>query len=104
MRRVLWSPHGLALHEREVLDYHAQQGEGVTRRVRSDIERAVQLLAQRPIGRPGRISGTYEKLVLGQPYFIAYSLLPRDDGGEDDILILRVVHTSREWPAGRPPR
>jgi len=104
VRRVLWSPRGLALYEREVLDCHAKQGEGVTRRVRADIERAVQVFAQRPIGRPGRIPGTYEKAVAGQPYIVACSLLPRDDDSEDDILILQVVHTSRDWPSGRWPR
>ena len=104
MRRVLWSPSGLALYEREVLDWLDTLGEGTARRVRGDIERAVEVLAQRPIGRPGRISGTYEKSVVGQPYIIAYALLPRDDGEADDILILRVIHTSRDWPAGRWPR
>ena len=104
MRRVLWSPSGLALYEREVLDWLDTLGEGTARRVRGDIERAVEVLAQRPIGRPGRISGTYEKSVVGQPYIIAYALLPRDDGEADDILVLRVIHTSRDWPAGRWPR
>jgi toxin ParE1/3/4 len=104
VRRVLWSPSGLALYEREVLDWLDTLGEGTARRVRGDIERAVEVLAQRPIGRPGRISGTYEKSVVGQPYIIAYALLPRDDGEADDILILRVIHTSRDWPAGRWPR
>lgn len=104
MRRVLWSPLGLALYEREVLDYLETQGEGAMRRVRGDIDRAIQVLAQRPIGRPGRISGTYEKSVAGQPYIIAYTLLPRDDGEADDILIMRIVHTSRDWPPGGWPR
>ena len=104
MRRVLWSPLGLALYERDVLGYLETQGEGAMRRVRGDIDRAIQVLAQRPIGRPGRISGTYEKSVVGQPYVIAYTLLPRGDGGADDILIMRIVHTSRDWPQGRWPR
>ena len=84
MRRVLWSPRGLILYERDA----------AARRVRSDIERSIQMLAQRPIGRPGRISGTYEKSVVGQPYVIAYAFLPRDDGGEDDVLILRITYDS----------
>jgi toxin ParE1/3/4 len=104
LRRVLWSPHGLALYEREVLDYLAKQGDNALRRVRGDIERAIELLAQRPIGRPGRISGTYEKSVVGQPYIIAYALQPRDDGEDDDVLIQRIIHTARDWPPGRWPR
>jgi toxin ParE1/3/4 len=104
VRRVLWSPSGLAFYEREVLDWLDTLGESATQRIRGDIERATEILAQRPIGRPGRIAGTYEKSVAGQPYIIAYALLPRDDGGADDILILRIVHTSRDWPPGRWPR
>jgi plasmid stabilization system protein ParE len=104
VRRLLWSPRALALYERDVLDHLDKQGESVMRRVRSDIERAIQVLAQRPIGRPGRISGTYEKSVVGQPYVIAYTLLPREDGAADDVVILRIVHTSRDWPPGHWPR
>lgn len=100
MRRVLWSPLELTLYERDVLDYLETLGESAMRRVRSDVERAIQVLAQRPIGRPGRIAGTYEKSVVGQPYVIAYTLMSRDDGEADDILILRVVHATRNWPPG----
>lgn len=57
------------------------------RHVRGDIERAIEILAQRPTGRPGRVYGTYERPVIGQPYIIVYSLLPRDDGREDDLVI-----------------
>ena len=104
MRRVIWSVRAVAAYRREVLDYLEQQGEAPQRRVRADVERAIEMLSQRPIGRPGRISGTYEKLVIGQPYIIVYSLLPGDEGGEDDLAILRIVHTSRDWPPGRWPR
>jgi toxin ParE1/3/4 len=72
--------------------------------VRGDIERTIDVLSQRPIGRPGRVSNTYEKLVIGQPYIIVYSLLPSADGGEDDLVIMRIVHTARDWPPGRWPR
>lgn len=90
MRRVLWSPQGLTLYERYVLDHLHTHSESAAARVRNDIERTIQGLAQRPIGRPGRISGTYEKSVVGQPYVIAYMLLSRDDGAADDILILHI--------------
>jgi plasmid stabilization system protein ParE len=93
----------LALYERDVLAYLARQGSGPLERVRGDIERAVDGLAIRATGRPGRIAGTYEKSVTGQPYIIAYGFARRDDGGED-LVILRVVHTARDWPPGRWPR
>ena len=72
MRRVIWSPRGLALYERDVLDHLARQGPGALQRVRGDIERAVEGLGMRATGRPGRVAGTYEKSVTGQPYIIAY--------------------------------
>jgi toxin ParE1/3/4 len=103
LRRVIWSPRAAAAYRREILDYLEQQGEAAQRRVRGDIERTIEILSQRPIGRPGRVSGTYEKLVIGQPYIVVYSLLP-GDGGEDDLVIMRIVHTARDWPPGRWPR
>lgn len=90
MRRVFWSPPGLASYEREVLDCLDTLGEGAARRAKGDIERAIEVLAQRPIGRPGRIAGSYERSVVGQPFVIAYALLPRDDGGADDVLVLSI--------------
>jgi toxin ParE1/3/4 len=104
LRRIIWSPRAAATYRREVLDYLEEQGEGALRRVRGDIERAIEILAQRPVGRPGRVSGTYEKLVVGQPYIVVYALPPSGDGGEDDLVILRIVHTARDWPPGRWPR
>lgn len=104
MRQVIWPPRGLALYERDVLDHLARQGPGALQRVRGDIERAVEGLAIRATGRPGRVAGTYEKSVAGQPYIIAYSFARPDDGAEDDLVILRVVHTARDWPPGRWPR
>ena len=104
MRRIIWTPRAAATYRREVLDYLEQQGEPAVRRVASDIERTIEMLAQRPIGRPGRISGTYEKLVIGQPYIVVYTLTPSDDGDEDDLVVMRIVHTSRDWPPGQWPR
>jgi plasmid stabilization system protein ParE len=104
VRQVRWSAHGLALYQREVIGYLEEQDEAAARQVNADAQRTIAVLAQRPIGRPGRISGTYEKTVVGRPYIIAYSLLPRDDGRPDDILILRIIHTARDWPPGRWPR
>ena len=104
MRRIIWSPRATATYRREVLDYLEQQGEAALRRVRGDIERTIEILSQRPLGRPGRIPGTYEKLVVGQPYIVVYTLMPSDDGGEDDLVIMRIVHTARDWPPGCWPR
>lgn len=44
-------------------------------------------------GRPGRVSGTYEKSVSRLPYIVAYAL------SDDDavLTVLHVIHTSRNW-------
>ena len=45
------------------------------------------------LGRPGRVLGTRELVIGGLPYIIPYRV--RDN----DIEILRVLHTSRRWPS-----
>ncbi len=53
------------------------------------------------VGRPGRVSGTSEKRVVGLPYVIAYTVGDRGDG--EVIYILRVIHTARDRPNERWP-
>ena len=57
------------------------------------IDRVEASLTKRPaIGRAGRVLGTRE-LVIGElPYVVPYRVR------EQDIEILRVLHTSRRWP------
>jgi len=50
------------------------------------------LLAQPASGRPGRVIGTRELVIGGLPYVVPYRV--RDN----DIEILRVLHTSRRFP------
>ncbi|MDX0595531.1 hypothetical protein GOD17_09935 [Sinorhizobium medicae] len=47
-------------------------------------------------GRPGRVSGTYEKSLDRRPYIVSYEL--REVAGRESIVIVRVIHTSRDWP------
>ncbi|KQZ15213.1 hypothetical protein ASD44_14985 [Mesorhizobium sp. Root554] len=58
------------------------------------IEAAVDLLAETPAGRMGRVSGTHEWHVRQTPYIIAYSLT------DETLNILRVIHGARDWPEG----
>jgi toxin ParE1/3/4 len=58
------------------------------------IERTEALLTRHAaLGRPGRVLGTRELVIGGLPYVIPYRV--RDN----DIEILRVLHTSRRWPS-----
>jgi toxin ParE1/3/4 len=62
-------------------------------RVANRIRSAVPELARQPgMGRPGRVPGTRERVLVDIPYIIAYRV------EEDSVVVLRVLHTSRKWP------
>ena len=62
-----------------------------------DIDRTALALGDMPIGRPGRVTGTYEKSVTGRPYILAYAITQA--GSEETVAIVRVIHATRDWPA-----
>jgi plasmid stabilization system protein ParE len=96
-RNVVWAPEALR-DVGELLAYIAADNQPAARAVRDRIDAAVKLLADEPIGHPGRVVGTYEKRVLNTHYIIAYEL-PR----ENQLHILRVIHSSRDWQPGTWP-
>jgi addiction module RelE/StbE family toxin len=50
-------------------------------------------LADHPhLGRPGRVPGTRELVVIRYPYILPYRVR------EQSVEILRVFHTARKWP------
>jgi toxin ParE1/3/4 len=57
------------------------------------VEAAGQLAKHPGIGRPGRVIDTRELIVTGTPYLMPYAV-----AGEE-IVILRVLHGSQQWPA-----
>jgi toxin ParE1/3/4 len=61
------------------------------------IEQAGEKLGQMAIGRPGRVTGTYERSLSRLPYIIAYAL-QTSPSGRERVVILRVIHTARNWP------
>jgi addiction module RelE/StbE family toxin len=57
------------------------------------IRRGVDQLARFPdIGRPGRISGTRELVIMGTPFIVPY----RVNAGR--VEVLAVMHGARQWP------
>ena len=57
------------------------------------IRSRVDELAEQPRqGRPGRVFGTREMLIEKYPYLVPYRVTDKE------IVILRVVHTSRKPP------
>ena len=78
----------------EIASYIGQDSPAAAARVILElIDRVEASLTKRPsIGRAGRVLGTRE-LVIGElPYVVPYRVR------EQDIEILRVLHTSRRWP------
>ncbi len=53
------------------------------------------LLSYQNLGRPGRVKGTRELVIVGTTYFVPYRIK------KDRIEILAVIHGSRRWPASR---
>jgi addiction module RelE/StbE family toxin len=52
-----------------------------------------RLLVFPQMGRPGRVAGTRELVVPRLPYIVVYVVQG------DDVIIQRVLHTSRQWPS-----
>jgi plasmid stabilization system protein ParE len=99
-RTVAWS-RGALDDLKAQLAYIAADNPTAARKVIDRIRDAGTALGSIPTGHPGRVNGTYEKLVSGLPYLIAYAITPR--GPREEISILRVIHTARNWQPGQWP-
>ncbi|EJT06850.1 type II toxin-antitoxin system RelE/ParE family toxin [Rhizobium sp. CCGE 510] len=95
MRPVFWSE---AAHRDnlEILRYIAVDNPDAAERVVNAIEDAGKKLGEFATGRSGRVTGTYEKSLARLPYIISYEL--RSIAGRESVVILRVIHTARDWP------
>ncbi|TWB43355.1 type II toxin-antitoxin system RelE/ParE family toxin [Nitrospirillum pindoramense] len=94
-RSVIWSRD--ALDELIGIARHiAKDNPDAARKVAAVIRATGAALGQRALGRKGRVSGTYEKVVADLPYIIAYTFITRPTGGEA-LVILRIVHMARDW-------
>ncbi|MGO4287716.1 type II toxin-antitoxin system RelE/ParE family toxin [Bosea sp. UNC402CLCol] len=95
MRPVIWSDDARRDYL-DILRYIAEDNPDAAERVVDAIEQAGNELGDFATGRPGRVSGVYEKLVPRLPYILAYSLALQR--GREVVAILRVIHTARDWP------
>ncbi len=92
MRRVIWMPEGRE-DLRDIVTYIAADNHVAADRMAKRIRQTAKLLAEMPtVGRKGRVTGTYEKIVLGTPYILSFQ---HDD---EKLYVLRVIHMSRDWP------
>lgn len=99
-RSVRWSNDALADLAEQVA-HVATNNPSAARRVADALDRTARALGDMPIGRPGRVTGTYEKSVTGLPYIVAYAITQTGDA--EEIAIVRVIHTSRDWTAEKWP-
>lgn len=93
-RPVRWSADALA-DLADQIAYIASGNPSAARRVAEALDRTALALGDMPIGRPGRVTGTYEKSVTGLPYILAYAIT--QTGGKEAVAIVRVIHTARNW-------
>ena len=99
-RPVRWSKDALTDLAEQVA-YIATDNPSAARRVAAALDKTALALGDMPIGRPGRVTGIYEKSVTGLPHILAYVITRT--GGAEKIAIVRVIHTSRDWTAEACP-
>ena len=89
--RVRWRP--VAEADRDgILDHIAQDDPVAAIELGDAIDRRVAALPQHPkLYRVGRVRGTRE-LVVHPNYVLVYRI------ARDEIQILRVLHSARQWP------
>jgi plasmid stabilization system protein ParE len=103
MRAVVWSDDAVADFE-QLVAYIAADNPAAADRAADRIEEAGAALGSLATGRRGRVTGTYEKVMVGLPYIIAYAIRAHGQSGEiDSVVILRIIHGARDWPAGAWP-
>lgn len=93
MKRVVrWTRRARRRLE-EIGAYIEADNPAAAARVVGAIALAVQRLGKAPgRGRPGRIRGTRELVVVGTPYIVAYRIRA------DDIELLTIQHGAQLWP------
>ncbi len=101
MRPVVWSDDARRDYL-EILRFIADDNPLAAERVLAAIKKAGQELGEFATGRPGRVRGTYEKIVPRLPFIIAYALASHE--GREAVSILRVIHTARNWQADDWPQ
>ncbi|HXC39318.1 MAG TPA: type II toxin-antitoxin system RelE/ParE family toxin [Burkholderiales bacterium] len=91
--RLRWLRKALNNLDQEAA-YIAADDPGAARLVVMRVLEAVEMLAEQPaLGRPGRVHGTRELVVLGTRYIVPYRVR------SETVEILRVFHTSRRLPS-----
>ncbi|MDX7952660.1 type II toxin-antitoxin system RelE/ParE family toxin [Lichenihabitans sp. Uapishka_5] len=94
-RTVVWS-NSARDEFLAILRFIAESNPDAAARVAETIDGVVATLGDMATGRSGRVTGTYEKVVPGLPYIVAYAL--DDQPGRRRVAVLHVIHGARDWP------
>jgi toxin ParE1/3/4 len=91
--KVVWTRRALR-HLRAAYDYWARESsEAAAETMLDRIFSAVERLETFPeAGRPGRIAGTRELVIVPTPFLVAYRIR------RGKIEILSLLHGARKWP------
>jgi len=89
-RQVVWSECASRELERQVR-YILQENKDAALKIARLVRETGQKLGDRPIGRSGRKSGTYERVLSGSSYILVFSLEART------VTILYVFHSAQDW-------
>ena len=85
-----------------ILRHIAGDNPDAAKRVATRVRQAATNLEELASGRAGRVTGTYERVLPGLPYILAYEIVVRPQGGEF-IGILHIIHGARDWQAEQWP-
>lgn len=89
--RLVWTEPAIA-DRHAIYDHIEADNPAAAARLDARFAQTANRLRDHPeMGRPGRIPGTRE-LVVHPRYLIVYEI------AGDTVVILAVVHTSRQWP------
>lgn len=91
--KVFWSKLSQT-HLQALFNYIAEENESAARNLVVQIVKITEtILTTHPkSGRPGRVSGTRELVIVKTPYIISYEI------DKNSIVIIAVWHSSRRWP------
>jgi len=90
--RIVWSRRAL-VQLTALRDYIAEDSPESAASVATRILECVDLLSRHPeIGRAGRVVGTRELMVPGNPYSVPYRLR------RDSLELIGVFHGRQKWP------
>ena len=99
-RAVVWSRAALDELKAQA-GFIARDNPAAARRVTERIRITGDGLSHFATGRPGRVAGTYEKSMSGLPSIVAYAIERTFDF--ETVIVLHVIHTARDRPAGSWP-